>query len=307
MRRSALLDGTKDDAQSVAPQKPLEQLLGELRPRLHRYCARMTGSVIDGEDVVQEAMLKAMEAAQTGGHVTNPEGWLFGIAHHAALDFLRRRMREEARRSGEDLNMIADVTNPVADRQVAATSLRTFMRLPISQRSSVILCDVLGHSLQEICEIVGGSVPAVKGALQRGRSRLRALAAEADDAPVPALAEPELTRLKTYVERFNAHDFDAVRAMLAEDVRLEVVNRVRVDGKKNVAPYFSNYAARPHWRFIAGFVDRCPAMLVYDADDPDQRLKYFVLVAWAGERVVGIHDFFSARYAMDGAELAVMD
>ena len=203
--------------------------------------------------------------------------------------------------------MIADVTNPIADRQIAAASLSTFMRLPVSQRSSVILCDVLGHSLQEICEIVGGSVPAVKAALQRGRSRLRAFSAEADDAPVPALPEPERTRLKTYVERFNAHDFDAVRAMLAEDVRLEVVNRVRVDGKKSVAPYFSNYAARPHWRFIAGFVDRCPAMLVYDADDPDQRLKYFVLLAWAGERVVGIRDFFFARYAMDGAELAVMD
>src|SRR5262249_31806286 len=117
----------------------------------------------------------------------------------------------------------------------------------------------------------------------------------------------ERTRLKTYVERFNAHDFDAVRAMLAEDVRLEVVNRVYVDGKKNVAPYFSNYAARPHWRVIAGFVDPCPAMLGYDADHPEQRLTCFVLVSWAGERVVGIRDFFSARYAMDGAELAVMD
>ena len=295
-------EGTRDDAQSVAPQKPLEQLLGELRPTLHRYCARMTGSVIDGEDVVQEAMLKAMEAAPAG-RITNPEGWLFGIAHHAALDFLRRRMREEARQSTEDLNMIADVTNPVADRQLAAASLRTFMRLPVSQRSSVILCDVLGHSLQEICEIVGGSVPAVKAALQRGRSRLRALSEEADDAPVPALPEPELKRLKIYVERFNAHDFDAVRAMLAEDVRLELVNRLRVDGKKGVAPYYSNYAARPHLRFVVGFVDRCPAMLVYDADDPDQRLKYFVLLAWAGERVVGIRDFFFARYAMDGAEV----
>jgi RNA polymerase sigma-70 factor, ECF subfamily len=307
MRRSALPEGTKDDAQSVAPQKPLEQLLGELRPRLHRYCARMTGSVIDGEDVVQEAMLKAMEAAPTRCPITNPEGWLFGIAHHAALDFLRRRMREEARHSSEDMNMIADVTNPVADRQVAATSLRTFMRLPVSQRSSVLLCDVFGHSLQEVCEIVGGTVPAIKAALQRGRSRLRALAAEADDTPVPALAEPELTRFKTYVERFNAHDFDAVRAMLAEDVRLEVVSRVHVDGKKDVAPYFSNYTARPYLRFVAGFVDRCPAMLVYDADDPDQRLKYFVLLAWAGERVIGIRDFFSARYAMDEAEVAVMD
>jgi RNA polymerase sigma-70 factor (ECF subfamily) len=267
----------------------------------------MTGSVVDGEDIVQESMMRAMETAPRAGLITNPEGWLFGIAHHAALDFLRRRAREEARHSTEDLDMIADGRNPVEDREIAAASLRTFMQLPVSQRSSVILCDVLGHSLQEICEIVGGSVPAVKAALQRGRSRLRALAAAVDDAPVPALAEPERTRLKTYVERFNAHDFDAVRAMLAEDVRLEVVNRVCVDGKKSVAPYFRNYAARPHLRFIAGFVDRCPAMLVYDADDPDQRLKYFVLLAWAGEQVVGIRDFFSARYAMDGAELAVMD
>jgi RNA polymerase sigma-70 factor, ECF subfamily len=302
-----LSDGTRSEAPSAVPQKPMEQLLGELRPKLHRYCARMTGSVIDGEDVVQETMLKAMEAAPTAGSITNPEGWLFRIAHHAALDFLRRRTREEAQHSSEDLDMIAAVSNPVEDRQIAAASLRTFMRLPVPQRSSVILCDVLGHSLQEIGEIVGGSVPAVKAALQRGRSHLRALAVETDDTPVPALAESEQTRLKTYVERFNAHDFDAVRAMLAEDVRLELVNRLRLDGKKSVAPYFSNYASRPHWRFLPGFVDRCPAMLVYDADDPDQRLKYFVLLAWAGEQVVGIRDFVFARYAMDGAELRVMD
>ena len=300
-------EDTRGDANSATPQKPMEQLLGELRPRLHRYCARMIGSVIDGEDVVQETMLKAMEAAPAAEPIINPEGWLFRIAHNAALDLLRRRAREETRQSNEDLDMIAAVRNPIEDRQIAAASLRTFMRLPVAQRSSVILSDVLGHSLQEICEIAGASVPSVKAALQRGRARLRILATETDDVPVPALAEPEQTRLKTYVERFNAHDFDAVRAMLAEDVRLELVNRVRLEGKKNVAPYFSNYATRPHWRFIAGFVDSCPAMLVYDADDPDQRLKYFVLLDWAGEKIVGIRDFVFARYAMDGAELAVID
>ena len=47
--------------------------------------------------------------------------------------------------------------------------------------------------------------------------------------------------------------------------------------------------------------------MVYDADDPHQQLKYFVLLAWAGERVVGIRDFVFARYAMDAAELTVMD
>jgi RNA polymerase sigma-70 factor, ECF subfamily len=297
---------TVPSAAPRAPQKSVEQLLGELRPRLHRYCARMTGSVIDGEDVVQETMLKAMQAAPSAP-IVNPEGWLFRIAYHAALDFLRRRTREEALCSSEDPDMIAAARNSVEDRQIAAASLRTFMRLPVSQRSSVILSDVLGHSLQEICEIVGGSVPSIKAALQRGRDRLRTLAAEADNASVPALAEPERTRLKTFVECFNAHDFDAVRAMLAEDVRLELVNRLHLDGKKNVAPYFTNYAARPHWQFVPGFVDRHPAALVYDADDPDPRVKYFVLLDWAGEQVAGIRDFVFARYAMDGADLAVMD
>lgn len=293
--------------QAAPSRKPMEQLLGELRPRLHRYCARMTGSVIDGEDVVQETLLKAMEAAPQAEPIANPEGWLFRIAHHAALDFLRRRTREEAQQANEDPDMIAAENNLIEDRQIALVSLRTLMRLPVAQRSSVILGDVLGHSLQEISEIVGATVPAAKAALQRGRERLRTLATEPDDAPVPALAESERALLKTYVERFNAHDFDAVRTMLAEDVRLELVNRVRLDGKKNVAPYFTNYAIRPHWQAVAGFVDRTPALLVYDADDPDRRVKYFVLLTWAGERIVGVRDFVFARYAMEGAELKVMD
>ena len=46
----------------IDPQAEFERLLAELRPRLHRYCARMTGSVIDGEDVLQETLVKAIEA-----------------------------------------------------------------------------------------------------------------------------------------------------------------------------------------------------------------------------------------------------
>ncbi|MEO8882728.1 MAG: RNA polymerase sigma factor [Devosia sp.] len=297
---------TSETASAAAATKPLEQLFGELRPRLHRYCARMTGSVIDGEDVVQETLLKAMEAAPTAGPIANPEGWLFRIAHHAALDFLRRRAREQSRESNEDPDMIAAARNVVDDRQIVAASLRTFMRLPVAQRSSVILSDVLGHSLQETSEIVDGNVPAVKAALQRGRERLRTLAAEADDSPAPALGELERARLKTYVERFNAHDFDAVRAMLAEDVQFEIVNRMRRDGKSSL-PYFTNYASRPHWRFLAGFVDGHPAVLVRDGDDPNEQVKYFVLLDWAGDKVTGIRDFVFARYAMEGAKITVMD
>src|SRR5215470_14338539 len=85
-----------------------DRLLGELRPKLHRYCARMTGSVVDGEDVVQEALVKTLEALPEAGSLASPESWLFRIAHNAALDFLRRRARHNAVRSDEDPDMVID-------------------------------------------------------------------------------------------------------------------------------------------------------------------------------------------------------
>ena len=97
-----------------------DRLLGELRPKLHRYCARMTGSVVDGEDVVQEALVKAIEALPEAGTVIRPEGWLFRIAHNAALDFLRRRARQDATRSDEDPDMIVDPVTASVDRETAA-------------------------------------------------------------------------------------------------------------------------------------------------------------------------------------------
>ena len=130
------------------PQAGFDQLLAELRPRLHRYCARMTGSVIDGEDVLQESLAKAIEAFPRAGAIANPEGWLFRIAHNAALDFLRRRSRQEGLQADEDLDMIAERESDIERRQAAAASLRTLMRLPFAQRGSVILMDVLGHSLK---------------------------------------------------------------------------------------------------------------------------------------------------------------
>src|SRR3954447_17513704 len=156
----------------------IDRLLVAMRPRLHRYCARMVGSVIDGEDVLQEALIKAVQAFAAAGPIGNAEGWLFRIAHNTALDFLRRRSRQEALHSGEEVDMMADQLDAVTSRQIANASLRTFMRLNVTQRSSVILMDVLGCSLQEICAVMDVSLAAAKAALHRGRARLNELAGE---------------------------------------------------------------------------------------------------------------------------------
>ena len=294
------------NSDSIESRAALDRLLGELRPKLHRYCARMTGSVIDGEDVVQEALIKAIEALPDAGPIAHPEGWLFRIAHNAALDFLRRRARQDAARSDEDPDMLVDPADVANDRQVATASLHMFMRLPVKQRSCVILMDVIGHSLDEIGEVIDGSIPAVKAALNRGRARLRELAQEPDDRPLPVLTEPQRSLLAAYVDRFNARDFDTIRNMLADEVRLELVNKTRLNGRAEVGKYFSNYALVHDWLLVPGFVDRRPAILVRDPGNASAAPTYFVLLDWAGDRLIRIIDFRNARYATEGAEILML-
>jgi RNA polymerase sigma-70 factor, ECF subfamily len=287
----------------------LDRLLVAMRPRLHRYCARMVGSAIDGEDVLQDALIKAFEAFASAGPIDNPEGWLFRIAHNTALDFLRRQSRLAAFQSGEEVAMIADPVDAVWSRQVASTSLRTFMRLSVAQRSSVILADVLGCSLSEVCEVMDYRLPAVKAALHRGRTRLRELAQEvdqeADDTPRPQMSDADRERLSAYVAHFNARDFDAIRAMIADDVRLELVSKTRMNGKAEVSRYFGNYAKVKDWRLVPGLVEGRPAILVFDPNELGGQAKYFMLLNWSADKVATIRDFRHAAYVIDGLEYVV--
>jgi RNA polymerase sigma factor (sigma-70 family) len=83
-------------------------LAGELRPDLHRYCARLMGSVIDGEDIVQDTLIRAFVALQDMKEAPPLRPWLFRIAHNRALDLLRSREV----RMAEPIDAAADVADP---------------------------------------------------------------------------------------------------------------------------------------------------------------------------------------------------
>ena len=288
----------------------LETALTALRPRLHRYCARMTGSVIDGEDVVQEAFMKALEALarpQQALAIEHLDSWMIRIAHNTALDHLRRRARRDRVLSDEDPDMIIDPTPTPLEREAGLASLAAFMRLPVAQRSSVILMDVLGYSLEEITGITASTVPAVKAALHRGRTRLRELANEPEDGPPPLLDAAEHALLAAYIDRFNARDFDTLRDMLGEEVQLDLVNRSRRKGRLEVGNYFTNYSGIGGWELVPGWVERRPAVLVLDPEDSRRAPLYFILLEWDAGRISRIRDFRYARYITEGADLKVSD
>ena len=234
------------------------ETVSQIRPRLHRYCARMTGSVIDGEDIVQDALFEAYRKLDQFDGARPLSPWLFRIAHNRCIDFLRHR------RAGREA--VANVAAPEATMPAEPAILgigkaveHLVVTLPPKERACVLLKDVFDYTLEEIAELVGSTVGGVKAALKRGRSKLAA-----SPAPLKSgrTADPELTRvLHLYVERFNNRDWNSLRELISADARLRVTDAFA--GKLADAPYFGNYErwAMP-WRMAVGEVDGEPVVII---------------------------------------------
>lgn len=279
--------------------KDFEERLRAFRPRLHRYCARMVGSSVDGEDVLQDALVKALRAQAEGTVVEDPEAWLLRIAHRTSLDFLRQRSRSRVVPLTENLEEV-----PMSEADIVTVGFQTFLQLPELQRCAVILKDVLGHSVEEIAAIAECTPAAAKSALQRGRAALRQLARQPEDTRLPLMSDADRQKMTSYVQLFQSGDFDAIRAMLAEDVKLDLVNRLKLEGRENIGRYFTRYAEETRWRFSSGAVEGRPAMLVFDTEGSSERPAHFVLLGWRDDRITTIRDFLFSPYVVEAADWA---
>jgi RNA polymerase sigma factor (sigma-70 family) len=275
------------------------ELVSELRPQLHRYCARMTGSVFDGEDVVQDSLAKAYYAL---GQMSEPppfRPWLFRIAHNSALDFLKRYERR-------NVDVVAEVpeqhelAEPAVDPDLVEAALSVFVELPPVQRSALILKDVLGHSLDEAATTLDITVGAVKAALSRARANV---------APVPkpvaqTLSAEQRSTLDRYVELFNLRNWDGLRALLGEETRVDLVTRLQrrvVD-----AQYFDNYErvlAREDIRAAPGFVDGVVVIAMFRSTELTKP-AYFLLLEWQDAEISLIRDFRYVPYIASDARFS---
>ncbi len=284
------------------------ELVSDIRPDLHRYCARMTGSVADGEDVVQDTLARAYYALSELDQLPELRPWLFQIAHNRALDHLRRYDRRKGQPLDGVADTLADATGDpeeaLAREQATCAAISRFSELVPVQRSCVILKDVLGHSVEEIADLVELSVPAVKAALHRGRERLRVLAETSprEAAAPPVATSPEVAR---YVALFNARDWEGVRAMLADDVRLDLVSRVQRSGRRDVSSYFTNYAAVHDWHLVPASLDGREVIAVF-RDAGDTRPGYFVELTTRDGRIARIKDYRYVPYIAVDANLSMV-
>jgi RNA polymerase sigma-70 factor (ECF subfamily) len=278
------------------------ETITQLRPRLHRYCSRMTGSVMDGEDVVQDALFEAYRKLDQYDDSRPLAPWLFRIAHNRCIDFLRRRgVRVEAETAAMSPDSVRPANASVLGVGRAVEQL--VMSLPPKERACVLLKDVFDYTLEEIAELVSSTVGGVKAALNRGRSKLAA-------SPVPVASHrevsPELSRLlHLYVDRFNKRDWEGLRELIRADARLRVADRFA--GPIGESPYFGNYERqRVPWRLTVAEVDGELAVVVLrqhrDEWTPDSVARLEVI----DQHIVRIVDYAHCAWVLSAATSLVM-
>jgi len=272
------------------------ELVDGIRPELHRYCARMTGSIFDGEDIVQETLAKAYFALGQMVQPPNLKPWIFRIAHNTAMDFIKRYERQHVEPVAEVPDRAAPEESSV-DPALVEAALSAFAELPPTQRSAAILKDVLGQSLEETAHTMGTTVGAVKAALSRARANIaRAPRARLAERTQPVAGET-LMMLRRYADLFNAHNWEELRALLAAESRLEVVSRVQHPRAVDAGYYdrYAAYIATEDLRAEAGFVDGVPVIAIFSSP-ASKEPSYFVVLEVSAGRISLIRDFRYVPY-----------
>src|SRR6185436_19146308 len=237
--------------QSAISETPEEfdEVAQRYRRELVAHCYRMTGSVYEAEDMVQETYLRAWKAYHSFEGRSSVRTWLHRIATNVCLTNLEGKQRRPlptglgapGGQAGDELVEASEVPwlQPIPDSMVdadagsdpstvvaARDSIRlafvaALQHLPPRQRAVLILRDVLRWRASEVAELLEGSVASVNSALQRARATLEASEPAPTDVVEP-LDEDQRSLLARYVDAFERYDMASLTALLHEDATLSM-------------------------------------------------------------------------------------
>ena len=280
------------------------ETISQLRPQLHRYCSRMTGSITDGEDVVQDALFRAYRSLDTYDDSRPLKPWLFKIAHNQCIDFLRHRdVRGEAEAAAAEPDFIepAEPFGPTAGPAIE----HLVLNLPPKERACVLLKDVFEYSLEEIAGLVDSTVGGVKAALNRGRSKLALMEGRSVAPRVPSRENKQILQL--YVERFNRRDWDGLRELISADARLLVADRY--SGSFADGGYLGVYSRMPvAWRLTLGEVDGETSVILLNLRDGAWEIQGIIRVEIAADgRIEKISDYQHCPWILTAGTIVVRE
>jgi RNA polymerase sigma-70 factor (ECF subfamily) len=226
--------------------------LAPLRPSLHRYCCRLTGSVWDGEDLVQDTLVRVFSLlGKTDANLENPRAYLIRTATNLWIDRVRRAAREQAALQLEAAEDQSQAPPSLADARPAARAL--FQTLHPQERAAIVMKEVLDLSLDETAMILKTSVGAVKSALHRARDRLANRREHAGfDAPPRAVVERFMAALRDQ----NA---EGLKAICANDLNVELVGGVEMKSFEESKSFFAHahmvfpalgFGENPWWKVV---------------------------------------------------------
>lgn len=293
------------------------------RRELRVHCYRMTGSLEESEDLLQETLLRAWRGWSGFRGSASVRTWLYRIATNVCLDHLSRR---ERRVLPYDVTAPADGTTslpppsprpwlePIPDSYLAPLAdpdpqqqvvhretvelafLAAIQALPPRQRAALVLRDVLGLPAGEVAGILATSVAAVKSALQRARATMRRRLPP-DRAQWPArttATAQEREVLRRYVAALAERDAAAMAALLDQDLRVAFPPRdLWVRGRDTFIEGSRRYAPAGEFRYLEAGANYQPAVAVYLRPPGEQRFRLLSLAVLrvVGTRIVEIIDF----------------
>jgi RNA polymerase sigma-70 factor, ECF subfamily len=218
------------------------------RRELLAHCYRMTGSLHDAEDLVQETFLRAWKAYDNFEGKSSVRTWLYRIATNTCLTALDGRKRrplpsglgapasdpsgdiyerqeitwleplpDAPREDPSDPSVIAESRESVRLAFIAA-----LQHLSPRQRAVLVLREVLQWKAAEVGAAIGASTAAVNSLLQRARAQLDSIQPSADQQ----LALPESPEaqdlLARYIEAFESYDMDKLVELFTAEAVFEM-------------------------------------------------------------------------------------
>jgi RNA polymerase sigma-70 factor (ECF subfamily) len=257
----------------VIPEEATDRFEAETAPfrrELVAHCYRMTGSVHEAEDLLQETYLRAWRAFQGFEGRSSVRTWMYRIATNVCLTFLDRR-RSRPLPSGlgapssdpdspvqpapdgvqwiepvPDHLVVDEGRDPaevvMARQRVRLALVAGLQVLPARQRAAFVLGDTLALPAAEVAEMLGVSIAAAKSLLQRARRKVAQLSLTEDD-----LAEPHdqgaRRVLDGYIAAFEQSDSSAIERLLADHAVLEMTGTSTwFSGKGTCLPFIAKQA-----------------------------------------------------------------